>query len=202
MDTSIFAPANAAAYAGIGSRETPSAILELMTAIARVLADRGFVLRSGGAQGADSAFAAGASEASSEIFLPWPGFAQLQGRRYAPGLRGNILMESEQFLWREAEGLARSFHPAWDRLSRGARALQTRNTFQVLGPDLVSRSRFVIAWTKDGNATGGTGQAIRIADHLNIPVFNLQRAADRTFVCAALGIDEGPTGSAQRPLGF
>lgn len=202
MDTSIFAPANAAAYAGIGSRETPSAILELMTAIARVLADRGFVLRSGGAQGADSAFAAGASEASSEIFLPWPGFAQLQGRRYAPGQRGNLLMEGEQTLWRQAEELARRFHPAWDRLSRGARALQTRNSFQVLGPDLVSRSRFVIAWTKDGNATGGTGQAIRIALDAGIPVFNLQRPADKALVCTALEIDQAPARSAQRPLGF
>lgn len=60
-------------YAGIGSRETPPAILETMRAAARRLRDLGFVLRSGGAAGADTAFAEGAG-VCSEIFLPWPGF--------------------------------------------------------------------------------------------------------------------------------
>ena len=46
-------------YTGIGSRETPTAILDLMIAIGGVLAQRGFTLRSGGADGADDAFEQG-----------------------------------------------------------------------------------------------------------------------------------------------
>ncbi len=49
-------------YAGIGSRDTPASILDLMTRIARRLSARepwGYTLLSGGAAGADSAFERG-----------------------------------------------------------------------------------------------------------------------------------------------
>ena len=51
--------------------------------------------------------------------------------------------------------------------------LMARNCYQVLGKDLETPSEFIICWTKDGQATGGTGQALRIAKKNNIPVFNL-----------------------------
>ena len=59
-------------YTGIGSRETPSHILELMTKIAKYLDSLGFILRSGGAPGADTAFANGA--VNKQIFIPWKNF--------------------------------------------------------------------------------------------------------------------------------
>jgi predicted Rossmann fold nucleotide-binding protein DprA/Smf involved in DNA uptake len=40
-------------YAGIGSRETPKDICDIMTQLAIKLANNGWVLRSGGAKGAD-----------------------------------------------------------------------------------------------------------------------------------------------------
>lgn len=43
-------------YAGIGSRKTPKKILEQMRNISSFLAKEGYTLRSGGADGADSAF--------------------------------------------------------------------------------------------------------------------------------------------------
>jgi predicted Rossmann fold nucleotide-binding protein DprA/Smf involved in DNA uptake len=46
-------------YAGIGSRETPKEICNKMTEIASLLEKQDFVLRSGGANGADSAFEKG-----------------------------------------------------------------------------------------------------------------------------------------------
>ncbi len=60
-------------YAGIGARATPPEVLSLMTRAAFALLKRGYVLRSGHAIGADSAFARGAGEAA-EIFLPVPGW--------------------------------------------------------------------------------------------------------------------------------
>ena len=46
-------------YAGVGSRETPLHICELMTQIAKKLSSLGWVCRSGGAEGADLAFMRG-----------------------------------------------------------------------------------------------------------------------------------------------
>lgn len=43
-------------YTGIGSRQTPPEILKMMTKIATQLESKGWVLRSGGAEGADEAF--------------------------------------------------------------------------------------------------------------------------------------------------
>jgi hypothetical protein len=47
-------------YAGIGSRETPSDVCSQMTELAKQLDAENWILRSGGAKGADSAFENGA----------------------------------------------------------------------------------------------------------------------------------------------
>ena len=58
-------------YAGIGSRETPKEICNKMTEIASLLEKQDFVLRSGGAQGADHAFEIGISDQlMMDIYLP------------------------------------------------------------------------------------------------------------------------------------
>ena len=66
-------------YAGIGSRATPPSVLEAMTTMAAWLARRGWHLHSGGAAGADSAFAAGAPAGTRTVFLPWPGYRGCRG---------------------------------------------------------------------------------------------------------------------------
>jgi predicted Rossmann fold nucleotide-binding protein DprA/Smf involved in DNA uptake len=48
-------------YTGVGSRECPTYILDLMTQYATVLNNKGYILRSGGALGADSAFQSGST---------------------------------------------------------------------------------------------------------------------------------------------
>ena len=55
-------------YAGIGSRETPPDILREMEGTAHTLNGMRYVLRSGGARGADSAFQNG-SGGNAQIFL-------------------------------------------------------------------------------------------------------------------------------------
>lgn len=151
-------------YAGIGSRETPLDVLQSMTEIASRLDRLGYTLFSGGADGADEAFEIGATK--KVIFLPWDGFSnkRVDGKNYlVPPYN---------------EDLVSRFHPAADKLKQGALKLMSRNSYQVLGPDLNSPVDFVICWTKDGKASGGTGQAIRIAESLKIPVFNLKRVDD------------------------
>ena len=63
-------------YTGVGSRETPAAILSFITQLAGTLAAQGWTLRSGGAPGSDCAFENGCDHAHGlkEIYLPWKDF--------------------------------------------------------------------------------------------------------------------------------
>lgn len=166
-------------YAGIGSRKAPPGQLERMTRAAKRLAAMGYALRSGGAEGADLAFEAGAG-GKKEIYLPWKGFNGSASSFVAPT--------------RDAIGVAAAVHPAWSRLSPAVQKLQARNSHQILGEDLRTPCDFVICWTPDGaesegertSTTGGTGQAIALASRWGVPVFNFARpdAGERlhTFV--------------------
>lgn len=155
-------------YAGIGSRETPMHILQVMGHIAGELALRGWTLRSGAADGADTAFEKGcdAAEGKKEIFLPWQGF---NGRSTTP----SVVVADRLETFVTAKAHAEYFHPAWDRCSSGAKKLHTRNVFQIGGSDLASTVDMVVCWTAGGQRGGGTGQALRIAEHLEVPIFDL-----------------------------
>ena len=162
-------------YAGIGSRRTPARVLAVMTRTAAELGKRGWMLRSGGARGADAAFERGAAEtpAGAEIFLPWNGFGERLPRT---GRR-------EAAVNREAEEETARHHPAWQDLSRGVRKLMARNAQIILGRRPLSRPlpvRFVIGWTPGSTAReqGGTGQGYRIALWQGIPVCDLRSSAE------------------------
>jgi predicted Rossmann-fold nucleotide-binding protein len=73
-------------YAGIGSRDTPADVLELIESLARGFAARGWTLRTGGSPGADQAFYRGAVAAHGrvELYLPWPGFEAAIRRQAEP----------------------------------------------------------------------------------------------------------------------
>ena len=162
-------------YTGVGSRKTPEPILALMQTLAQTLARRGFTLRSGAAEGADSAFEVGSGEAK-EIYLPWRGFNGSSSQFYV--------------ITDEALEMAARAHPAWNRLPPAARKLHARNCYQVLGLKLDVPSRFLVCWTPDGathprectRETGGTGTAIRLAALHGVPVFNLAHPEHRERV--------------------
>lgn len=148
-------------YTGIGSRKTPLDICDLMTQIARELARRGLILRSGGAVGADQAFEAGAGELK---------------RIYRSGDASPAAHE-----------IAERFHPAWYMCSPYARSLHARNVHQILGDEVENPelSEGVVCWTPDGSldgstrTSGGTGQALRIAVAYGVHVTNLARPDHR-----------------------
>ncbi len=167
-------------YAGIGSRETPCEILLLMSAIGMDMHRRGYTLRSGGAVGADTAFAQ--STHRKEIYRP----RSEGGPRPEYGTIQGYPLE----LWGRAQQVAAHFHPDWEACSWHVQDLHTRNVFQILGRDLETPSEQVICWTPDGadgvhiktsRKTGGTGQAIRIAAANAIPVYNLCMESTRKF---------------------
>jgi hypothetical protein len=144
-------------YTGVGSRKTPKHVLVIITKVATKLCQEGWILRSGGADGADKAFELGSSKEMRHIY-------------YANDATD------------EAIKLASLYHPAWYKCSDYAKKLHGRNSLQVLGRDLMTPSKFVICWTPDGcihhNSrkfeTGGTGTAISIASLHGIEIFNLQ----------------------------
>ena len=160
-------------YAGIGSRKTPEDVCRKMFTAGRAMAKLGFILRSGGAKGADTSFESGVLAAAelkdsdaddsnvssnSEIYLPRQGF---NGHR-SP-LYGSC---------KAARQIAKEYHPRWDILSCLGRDFHARNVYQILGRDLRTPSRFVLCWTPGGKVTGGTGQALRIAQDHDIPILN------------------------------
>lgn len=156
-------------YAGIGSRETPPEIIQIMQKLGYSLARRVYTLRSGAAKGADSAFEFGcdAAQGHKEIWLPWLGY---EGRRDS-----NLTPNDDH------HAMGAVIHPAWFYLKDGARALHARNVGQILGENLETPVDFVICYTHDGvesheqvtKNTGGTGTAIRLASMKGIPVINL-----------------------------
>lgn len=164
------------AYTGIGSRETPDDIKTFMTILAFALARDGWILRSGCAPGADSAFEAGAKAAlkfegvtKPELYLPWPEF---EGR--VSGLARKQPQE-------EAFPIAAQFHPNWGNLTDGGRKLHARNVHQVLGHDVTAPqlSTFVLCWTPEGRGGGGTGQALRIAKAYDVKeIYDLAKPKD------------------------
>ena len=156
-------------YAGVGARATPEAVLAHMREIAERLGERGWLLRTGGADGADSAFAAGAPPDRREVIVPWQGYNGL-GTRVGDGSACRVLTPAEIEAMRP---LAAPHHAAWERCAAKVRDLHARNVAVVLGTDLKQPAHAVVCWTKDGRDIGGTGLAIRLAQHHRIPVLNL-----------------------------
>lgn len=149
-------------YTGVGSRETPQEVLGQMYHFAKNMANHGQILRTGGANGADDAFAKGAQDSRNplvEIYLPWQGF--------------NNWCSPFNHVSDDALMIAKEVHPAWHRLSLAAKKLHGRNVYQVLGDKLDKPSALLVCWTKNGELIGGTRTAIVLAHMYNIPVFNL-----------------------------
>lgn len=158
-------------YTGIGSRKIPAAMFAVMKEVAATCASIDYCLRSGAADGADSAFEMGcdSENGAKEIFLPWKGFNDNPSMLYS--------------IPSHATKIAQEIYPGdLSTKSQGVQKLMTRNVMQILGKDLNTPSSFVVCWTPDGceshktrnRTTGGTGQAIALASLLDIPIFNLK----------------------------
>lgn len=163
-------------YTGVGARSTPKEMLDIIQNVASVLGKQGWVLRSGGANGADSAFETGcdAVQGSKKIYIPWSGF-----NNYIPD--GMSVMTLDQGNRDGAIDIIKDVHPAFNRLSRGALALHARNVYQVMGIYLDSPSQFLLCYAptdKDGVPTGGTRTAWVVAQMFGVPRFNLNNEQD------------------------
>ena len=160
-------------YTGVGSKRTPNLILDVMTSIAGMLSSEGWILRSGGADGADTAFEKGVTNNHlKEIYVPWIGFNNRVSRQDI------VVCDPKAF------EIAQRIHPAWLKLEKGSQKLHARNVHQVLGRTLNTPSRFLICWTPGGLPIGGTRTAIMVAKEWEVPVYNLGELAPGKIVPA------------------
>lgn len=137
-------------YAGIGSRKTPKPILDIMRWFAMTMGEKGVMLRTGGADGADAAFFEGVKQFDYPYDIIRPEHAT-----------------------REARRLASQFIPHWNTLNEWGKNAHGRNAMIVLGHSLAMPVDLVVCWTPNGFPIGGTATGILIAKNYEIPIINL-----------------------------
>jgi hypothetical protein len=156
----------------IGSRETPDYILTLMRKVATQLDKDGWTVRSGGANGSDSAAEVAKKK---EIYLPWNGF---NGHYRNP--KTGYIVTSDLESYQDVDQYTSVHHQWWSTVKKkSVKDLHRRNMFQVLGQQLGRKSVFVICYAEPdekrgvGHVKGGTGSAVSLALSEGVPVYNL-----------------------------
>lgn len=183
-------------YTGIGSRKAPEPVTDIMSDLAVILYNLGYILRSGRAEASDYAFQRGAEFAMRQPMIS--SNTKTRQEIYIPNERfnacfGNIgaINPSKFDNYREAELLMEDIHPAGRRLKGFAREAHIRNMYQVLGQDLNTPSDLVILWAKPKGkfeVDGGTNSAFQLARLYKIPTFNLYKQEDKEALWKLLKI--------------
>lgn len=167
-------------YAGIGTRHPTDQQADLVRRVAVYLANRGYTIHSGAAEGVDQLFSTTAinHDGAAVLHLPWRKHADEYladldtQQRYLVDVR--VLRSKHNQRDTEAFASVDQHHPAPDQLSWGARLLHARN-YRILVPE--EPVAFVVALPArhNGKAVGGTMQGIRIAEALSIPIVRLDK---------------------------
>lgn len=169
-------------YAGIGSRETPAEVLLLMEEIAEYYCDDGWLLTSGGAGGADSAFYKGALKSrrfpqrGAKIYIAWNGMRSENDVRLFHD--GKTFFDARRFPnYDQARDIAYQARGSFEGLSDGGIMLHSRNSYQILQDDLQTPVNQAILWAKPvgkkDKVSGGTNTAYQIALEHGVDIINL-----------------------------
>jgi len=159
-------------YTGIGSRKISSKESEIILTISKSLSEKGLIVLSGNAEGSDITFQEG-SRGKCVIMLPWEGFNQKK-YDYTNSLDHYIIDPRKD---KSAKNSVNEFHPNPKSLNKYGKLFMIRNYYQIHGVYNYPRSSFVVCCSdeENGEVRGGTGQAVRIANHLKIAVINIRR---------------------------
>lgn len=150
----------------VGSRNVPRNIYLQLRDYGKEYALKSWILRSGGAEGCDSAGEEGFDmvAGTKEIYLAWKKENKKEGI-VAPKLSN----------WDKAIEILKetldSSH--FNNLNPVHLKLHGRNVYQILGQDLNTPSNLMICYTLNGEAVGGTKTAILLAQKHNVPIINL-----------------------------
>ncbi len=172
-------------YTGIGARNTPQHILNEMKNISLAFMRKGYTLRSGGAEGADTAFFAPITNGNFNIYLPWDNFNGLNS------FDGTHVNASKLHNFDKAKYIASMYHKKWSHLKDSHKTLHGRNAYQVLGVELDDPSDVLVCYAEPltiETVKGGTNIAVQIAKAHGVPVYNLWFDRDLTEIKEILGI--------------
>jgi len=153
-------------YSGVGSRKTPLEICQIMTKIGEKLQNKGYILRSGAAIGADKAFEKNVNPKNKCIYT-------VQNYDYS--------QENYDFCYNELISVWDKNLP-FDEYENYSKILLLRDINQVLGSKntVLEKSKFLICYTPHERyelsppySVGGSRIAIRCALKHGIKVHNL-----------------------------
>ena len=175
-------------YTGVGSREISKEEYSILVDIGERMAQLGYILRSGGAEGSDSAFQEGACKINqelTEIWLPWEDFNIKLQQKY-PKCNYEKFMSLYEYNVARKELLTTAIIPWFDTMgNRGAhlhpegwiapvKKLHARNYYQVVGKDSLSKVCIYAAPEEKGDVKGGTRSAVFLSRYYGIPTFNIR----------------------------
>lgn len=165
-------------FAGIGSRNTPSDSLSILTQASQYIVYNHLLkLRSGHAVGADRACEIGA-DGFADIYLPWRNYGI---KPYKNDLGMEVMGETILPLYKNLSKfikIARFMcslvgRTPFDEMNRGVQLLMLRNVNQIIGHSLsnIEISKMVLCYSHD---IGGTSYAIMLARFLGVSVINIR----------------------------
>lgn len=173
---------NIISYAGIGSETISSEEESQIKCLAKYLAKRGITLYSGNCKGADQAFQRG-SGGECVIFLPWYSY-ELESYDVHNSIKYFVAVATK-----EGNESILKYHPRGSSIVGAAQKMHCRNYHIIAGMEDYPPVRFVLCcanYDSQFNVAGGTGQGVRIAKALSIPVYNIRAGFDadafKTFV--------------------
>jgi hypothetical protein len=151
----------------IGTRRPSRKHYQLMSLWAEELTALGIEVSTGAARGSDQAAMYGSSKGDPSklhIFLPWKGF----NRELIPE-EANVTVYDKRVHTKWIKSV-QWYHPNYRALTDGGVSLHARNYGIVADPEPVD---FVIACPHNLFDLGGTGQGMRVAEALKVPVYNI-----------------------------
>lgn len=157
----------------IGSRRINENQAHYLESVAQAFVRRGYVVRTGCAEGADHASMVGARSidpSKLELYLPWASYnkdLQLTTDKKIPY---NPSIHTD---WAES---VHKYHPNPRALTSGAFNLMARNWGIIMHDHPVD---LVVAMPASAGDMGGTGQGIRIARDNDIPIYLVYNKEDR-----------------------
>jgi hypothetical protein len=173
-------------YAGIGSRETPEDVLNLMTEAAKYLESLGYTLNTGKTfiarpsndpkyQKQYEERLAFSKKNNGKVGLDEEG----ADRAFSLGTTKKNLFGVNAPVGKKELTVMEEIHPAPDKLTEGAKKLMARNTNQIFGENLDTPVDFVLFYAKETSnplrVAGGTGQAVEMARRKRIPTINMSK---------------------------
>jgi len=152
-------------YTGIGSRELSDEQKTFIYWLACEMHDLGYTLRSGDADGADTAFQSGAGKLF-ETWIPWTSFAKGPSRE---------LQTQKEFLEAEEYLLESDIIPWFKAMGPASQAFHGRNYRQVFGRNKILPEVCFYCAPDDLNGVpvGGTRTAVLVSRNEGIPTINV-----------------------------